>query len=114
MVRSTLSTLLTGPYLHSERETNPRTGVVAGLMTYMTMAYIVLVNLSTAILHRRYTGLRAGGVFVATSLADAASVVMGLVANFPVAAGLGLYALVAFKSSSAHAVYGRLRVVNGG
>jgi hypothetical protein len=44
------------------------------------------------------TGLRAGGVFVATSLADAASVAMGLAASFPVAAGLGLNAVVAFRS----------------
>jgi adenine/guanine/hypoxanthine permease len=89
--------------LHPERETNPRTQVVAGLATSTTMAYIVFVNLFTAILHRRYRP-RAGGVFVATCLADAASVAMGLAANFPVAAGLALNAAVAFRSSPAHVV----------
>jgi hypothetical protein len=53
-------------------------------------------------------------VFVATSLADAARVAMGLAANFPAAAGLGVNAVVAFGSSPAHAVYGRLRVISGG
>jgi xanthine/uracil/vitamin C permease (AzgA family) len=43
-------------------------------------------------------------VFVATCLADAASVAMGLAANFPVAAGLALNAVVAFRSSPAHVV----------
>jgi xanthine/uracil/vitamin C permease (AzgA family) len=77
---------------------------VAGLATSTTMAYIVFVNLFTAILHRRYRPARAGGVFVATCLADAASVAMGLAASFPVAAGLGLNAAVAFRSSPAHVV----------
>jgi hypothetical protein len=43
-------------------------------------------------------------MFLVTGLADAASVAMGLAASFPVAAGLGLNAIVAFRSSPAHVV----------
>ena len=81
----------------SERGTNLRTEVVAGLTTFMTMAYIIFVN--PAILSTEGTGLPAEGVFVATCLAAAAaSIAMGVVANFPVAlaSGLGLNAVVAF------------------
>ncbi len=81
----------------SERGTSPRTEAVAGLTTFMTMAYIVFVN--PAILGTEGTGLQPGAVFVATCLAAAAaSVAMGIVANFPVALapGLGLNAIVAF------------------
>jgi len=81
----------------AERGTNLRTEVVAGLTTFMTMAYIIFVN--PAILGTEGTGLPVEGVFVATCLAAAAaSVAMGLVANFPVAlaSGLGLNAVVAF------------------
>lgn len=81
----------------SKRGTNLRTEVVAGLTTFMTMAYIIFVN--PAILSTEGTGLPTEGVFVATCLAAAAaSIAMGVVANFPVAlaSGLGLNAVVAF------------------
>ncbi len=81
----------------SERGTSLRTEMVAGLTTFMTMAYIVFVN--PTILGTEGTGLSPGGVFVATCLAAAAaSIAMGVVANFPVAlaSGLGLNAVVAF------------------
>ena len=81
----------------SERGTNLRTEVVAGLTTFMTMAYIIFVN--PAILSTEGTGLSVEGVFVATCLAAAAaSIAMGVIANFPVAlaSGLGLNAVVAF------------------
>jgi AGZA family xanthine/uracil permease-like MFS transporter len=81
----------------SERGTNLRTEVVAGLTTFMTMAYIIFVNPS--ILGTEGTGLSVPGVFFATCIAAAAaSIAMGLVANFPVAlaSGLGLNAVVAF------------------
>ncbi len=81
----------------SERGTSPRTEIVAGLTTFMTMAYIVFVN--PAILGTEGTGLSPSGVFVATCLAAAAaSAAMSLVANFPVAlaSGLGINAIVAF------------------
>ena len=81
----------------SERGTGFRTEVVAGLTTFMTMAYIVFVNPS--ILATKGTGLSVPGVFFATCVAAAvASIAMGLVANFPLAlaSGLGLNAIVAF------------------
>ncbi len=81
----------------AERGTNFRTEVVAGLTTFMTMAYIVFVNPS--ILSTEGTGLEVPAVFFATCVAAAlASIAMGLFANFPLAlaSGLGLNAIVAF------------------
>jgi adenine/guanine/hypoxanthine permease len=84
-------------YKFSERGTTFRTEVVAGLTTFMTMAYIVFVNPS--ILATKGTGLSVPGVFFATCVAAAvACIAMGLVANFPLAlaSGLGLNAIVTF------------------
>jgi AGZA family xanthine/uracil permease-like MFS transporter len=81
----------------SERGTSLRTEVVAGLTTFMTMAYIIFVN--PAILGTKGTGLSVPGVFFATCLAAAITcIAMGLVANFPLAlaSGLGINAIVAF------------------
>ena len=72
-----------------------RTEVLAGLTTFLTMSYIIFVNpeiLST-------TGMDRGSVFVATCLAAAlGSLVMALVANWPIgmAPGMGLNAFFAF------------------
>src|ERR671939_1112806 len=88
---------LGGFFKFSERGTNLRTEVIAGLTTFMTMAYIVFVN--PVILGTPGTGLPVEGVFVATCLAAAAaSIAMGIVANFPVAlaSGLGLNAVVTY------------------
>ena len=71
--------------------TTLRTEVVAGITTFMTMAYIIFVNpqiLADA-------GMERGAVFVATCLAAAlASAFMGLFANYPIALapGMGLNA----------------------
>ena len=81
----------------SERGTNLRTEILAGLTTFMTMAYIVFVN--PAILGTEGTGLPLTGVFFATCVAAAAaSIAMGVFANYPLAlaSGLGLNAIVAF------------------
>ena len=86
-----------GFFRFSERGTNLRTEALAGLTTFMTMAYIIFVN--PAVLGTEGTGLPIEGVFVATCLAAAAaSIAMGVVANFPVAlaSGLGLNAVVAY------------------
>ena len=86
-----------GFFRFSERGTNFRTEIVAGLTTFMTMAYIIFVN--PAILGTEGTGLPIPGVFFATCVAAAAAcIAMGLFANFPVAlaSGLGLNAIVAF------------------
>jgi AGZA family xanthine/uracil permease-like MFS transporter len=71
--------------------TDVRTEVVAGLTTFLTMAYIVFVNpliLGDA-------GMDKGAVFVATCVASAVgTLVMGLYANYPLALapGMGLNA----------------------
>src|ERR671916_1200707 len=86
-----------GFFKFSERGTNLRTEVLAGLTTFMTMAYIVFVN--PAILGTEGTGLPITGVFFATCVAAAlACIAMGVFANYPVAlaSGLGLNAIVAF------------------
>jgi AGZA family xanthine/uracil permease-like MFS transporter len=88
---------LGGFFGFSERGTNLRTEIIAGLTTFMTMAYIVFVN--PAILGTEGTGLPISGVFFATCVAAAAvSIAMGVFANFPLAlaSGLGLNAIVAF------------------
>lgn len=75
--------------------TNVRTEVVAGLTTFLTMAYIVFVNpdiLAAA-------GMPREAVFVATCLAAAlGSAIMGFYANYPIALapGMGLNAYFAF------------------
>ena len=86
-----------GFFKFSERGTNLRTEMIAGLTTFMTMAYIVFVN--PAILGTEGTGLPITGVFFATCVAAAlACIAMGVFANYPVAlaSGLGLNAIVAF------------------
>ncbi|MEZ5844549.1 MAG: NCS2 family permease [Hyphomicrobiaceae bacterium] len=75
----------------SENGTTVKTEVLAGVTTFMTMAYIIFVN--PAILAD--AGMDKGAVFVATCLAAAfGSAVMGLWANYPVALapGMGLNA----------------------
>jgi adenine/guanine/hypoxanthine permease len=86
-----------GYFRFSERGANFRTEVLAGLTTFMTMAYIVFVN--PAILGTEGTGLPITGVFFATCVAaSAASIAMGVFANYPLALapGLGINAIVAF------------------
>jgi AGZA family xanthine/uracil permease-like MFS transporter len=79
----------------SKRGTDLRREAVAGLTTFLTMAYITFVNpqiLSAA-------GMDQGAVFVATCLAAAfSSALMGLYANLPIALapGMGLNAYFAF------------------
>ncbi|MBM7061471.1 NCS2 family permease [Pseudomonas sp. UL073] len=75
--------------------TNVRTEILAGVTTFLTMAYIIFVN--PAILGE--TGMDKGAVFVATCLAAAiGSVIMGLIANYPIALapGMGLNAFFTY------------------
>lgn len=75
--------------------TTVRTEILAGVTTFLTMAYIVFVNPSIL----AQAGMDFGAVFVATCLAAAAgSLIMGLYANYPVALapGMGLNAYFAF------------------
>ncbi len=79
----------------SQNSTNPRTEVIGGITTFMTMAYILVVN--PAILSA--AGMDSGAVFTATAIsAFVACVMMGLVANLPVALapGMGINAFFAY------------------
>lgn len=79
----------------SERGSDVRTEVVAGLTTFMTMAYIIFVN--PAILSA--AGIPFGGAVTATCLAAAAAtLIMGLMTNYPfaLASGMGLNAFLVF------------------
>ncbi len=79
----------------SERGSTVRTEVLGGVVTFLTMAYIVFLN--PAILSQ--AGLPFGAVAVATALAAAIfTLLMGLLTNLPfaLASGLGLNAVVAF------------------
>lgn len=78
-----------------EHGTDVRTELVAGLTTFLTMAYIVFVN--PAILGD--AGMPREAVFVATCLIAAlGTLVMGLLANYPIALapGMGLNAYFAY------------------
>ena len=75
--------------------TTARTEILAGLTTFLTMAYILFVNPSIL----AETGMDRGAVFVATCLAAAlGSAIMGLVANYPIALapGMGLNAFFTY------------------
>ncbi|HAY94641.1 NCS2 family permease [Shewanella sp. NKUCC05_KAH] len=78
-----------------QNQTSLKQEAVAGLTTFMTMAYIIFVNpmmLADA-------GMDHGAVFVATCLAAAVGcLVMGLMANYPIALapGMGLNAFFTY------------------
>ena len=75
--------------------TNVRTEMLAGLTTFLTMAYILFVNPSIL----AEAGMDHGAGFVATCLAGAiGSAVMGLLANYPIALapGMGLNAFFTY------------------
>ncbi|WP_449411598.1 NCS2 family permease [Methylobacterium komagatae] len=79
----------------SEHGTTIRTEVLAGLTTFLTMAYIVFINPSIL----AEAGMPKGAVFVATCLVAAiGSGVMAFVANYPIALapGMGLNAYFAY------------------
>lgn len=83
-------------FAFKEKGTNIRREVLAGLTTFLTMVYIVVVN--PAVLEK--SGMDFGAVFVATVLASAIStLIMGIFANYPIAIapGMGLNAYFAFS-----------------
>ncbi|WP_304334830.1 NCS2 family permease, partial [Conchiformibius steedae] len=80
----------------SEHHTSIRTELLAGLTTFLTMCYIVIVN--PLILSN--TGMDFGAVFVATCISAAIGCfVMGLLANYPIALapGMGLNAYFTYS-----------------
>ena len=78
-----------------EHGTDVKTEVIAGLTTFMTMAYILAINPSIL----GATGMDTGAIFTATALASAiGSFCMALFANLPfvLSAGMGLNAYFAY------------------
>ncbi|OOG55691.1 NCS2 family permease [Polaromonas sp. C04] len=79
----------------TEHETTIRTEVIAGVTTFLTMAYIIFVNPSIL----GAAGMPKDAVFVATCLIAAlGTAIMALYANYPIALapGMGLNAYFAF------------------
>ena len=79
----------------SEHNTTVKTEIIAGITTFMTMAYILVVNPSVL----GDAGMNKDAVFAATAIAAfIGSSVMGLLANYPIALapGMGLNAFFAY------------------
>ena len=79
----------------SENHTDVKTEVIAGVTTFMTMAYILAVNPNIL----SASGMAAGAVFTATALASlVATLLMAAFANYPfvLAPGMGLNAYFAY------------------
>ena len=79
----------------SENKTDVKTEVMAGITTFMTMAYILAVNPDIL----SASGMDKGAVFTATCLASLiATVLMALLSNYPfvLSAGMGLNAYFAY------------------
>ena len=79
----------------SENGTDVKTEIVAGITTFMTMAYILAVNPNIL----SATGMDHGAVFTATALASLiGTLLMALLANYPfaLAPGMGLNAYFAY------------------
>lgn len=75
--------------------TTVRTEMLAGVTTFLAMAYILFVNPSIL----GATGMDKGALFVATCLAAAiGSAIMGMIANYPIALapGMGLNAFFTY------------------
>lgn len=80
----------------SQNSTDVKTEVIAGITTFMTMAYILVVNPNIL----SATGMDKGALFTATALSAAfATMVMAFLANLPfaLAPGMGLNAFFAFS-----------------
>ena len=90
-----MKNLLESLFKLEENHTSIRTEITAGFTTFLTMAYIIVVN--PAILSD--AGMDFGAVFVATILAAViGTTIMGLWANWPVALapGMGLNAFFTY------------------
>ncbi len=78
-----------------EHGTDVKTEVIAGITTFLSMAYILAVNPSML----AAAGMDQGAVFTATAVsAVIATIIMGVFANYPVAlaSGMGLNAYFAY------------------
>ena len=85
----------------SENRTDVRTEIIAGVTTFMTMAYILAVNPSIL----SASGMDSNAVLIATALASfIGTILMALLANYPfaLAPGLGLNAYFAYTVVQAY------------
>jgi AGZA family xanthine/uracil permease-like MFS transporter len=103
MARTGVSTTsgVDGFFRITERGSTVRIELLAGLVTWLTMAYILFVNpaILGAVTDPQGTALPFPAVLTVTALAAGAmTLAMGLYGNYPfaIAAGLGLNAFVAF------------------
>ena len=90
-----LNSLLERVFKLSAHNTTPKTEMMAGLTTFVTMSYIMFLN--PIIMSK--TGMPFDGLFLATCIGAAiATILMGLYANWPVglAPGMGLNAFFTF------------------
>ncbi|MBU5312752.1 NCS2 family permease [Tissierella carlieri] len=79
-----------------ENNTDVKTEILAGITTFMTMAYILAVNPGML----AETGMNQGGVFTATAISSAvACLMMAFMANYPfaLAPGMGLNAFFTYS-----------------
>ena len=71
----------------SANKTSVKTEVIAGVTTFMTMAYILFLNPNIL----SSTGMDKNAVFFATAIAAGIITIgMGLIANFPIALAPGM------------------------
>ena len=93
---SKMNRLLERLFKLSAHNTTPKTEMMAGLTTFVTMSYIMFLN--PIIMSK--TGMPFDGLFLATCIGAAiATILMGLYANWPVglAPGMGLNAFFTFS-----------------
>ena len=90
--------------------TDIKSEIIAGLTTFLTMAYIIFVNPQIM----EASGMDKGAIFVGTCLAAAiACFVMGIFANWPIglAPGMGLNAFFTYTVVGEMGFHGRLHLV---
>lgn len=83
-----------------EKGTNIKTEIIGGLVTFIAMCYILPINANIL----SDMGMDSTGVFVSTALISfIATMIMGLVANYPIAlsAGMGLNAYISYSVARA-------------
>ncbi len=79
----------------TKRNSTIKTEIIAGITTFLSMAYILIVNPTTL----SQTGMDIGAVFTATALsAIIGTLIMGIYANYPVvqAPGMGMNAFFTY------------------
>lgn len=82
-----------------EHGTTVKTEILAGITTFMAMAYILMVNAGMFVDVDNFLGVSYGAIYIATAIsAVVGTVLMGLLANLPLAlaSGMGLNAFFVY------------------